>query len=94
VKYAALVGDAKPLGSVASQIAGLSLRLGEPAVAVRWLDRAVDENGPTPSLLSRLAEAALKAGDIERARAAVSDGLRSAPDDPALQQLKRRLPRA
>jgi tetratricopeptide (TPR) repeat protein len=93
VKYAALVGDSRPLASVASQIADLSLRLGEPAVAVRWLDRAVDEGGPSPALLSRLADAALKAGDYSRARAAVTRGLQAAPDDPALQQLKRRLPR-
>ncbi len=35
VKYVALVGDTRPIVSVASQIADLSLRLGEPAVAVR-----------------------------------------------------------
>ncbi|MGH9384714.1 MAG: tetratricopeptide repeat protein [Vicinamibacterales bacterium] len=94
VKYAALVGDSRPLASIASQIADLSLRLGEPSVAVRWLDRAVDESGPSAPLLSRLAEAALKAGDYPRARAAVDKGLQTAPDDPGLLQLKRRLPRA
>jgi predicted Zn-dependent protease len=94
VKYAALMGDARPLVSVATQIADLSIRLGEPAVAVRWLDRAVDESGPSSTLLSRLAEAAIKAGDFERARAAVDEGLRAAPGDVRLQQLKRRLPRA
>jgi tetratricopeptide (TPR) repeat protein len=94
VKYAALMGDARPLVSVATQIADLSIRLGEPAVAVRWLDRAVDESGPSSTLLSRLVEAAIKAGDFERARAAVDEGLRAAPGDVRLQQLKRRLPRA
>lgn len=96
VKYAALIGDARPVTtvSVASQIAELSLRLGEPAVAVRWLDRAVDAGGPTTTLLARLAEAAIKAGDFPRARAAVNEGLQAAPDDPSLQQLKRKLPRA
>jgi predicted Zn-dependent protease len=79
--------------SVASQIADLSLRLGEPAVAVRWLDRAVAESGANPALLTRLAQAAIKAGNFERARTAVADGLRAAPDDPSLQALKRRLPR-
>jgi tetratricopeptide (TPR) repeat protein len=94
VKYAALIGDSRPMVSVASQIADLSLRLGEPAVAVRWLDRAVDESGPSTTLLARLAEAAIKAGDFERARAAINEGLHESPGDLALQQLKRRLPRA
>ncbi len=94
VKYAALIGDSRPLVTVASQIAELSLRLGEPTVAVRWLDKAVGEGGPSPTLLARLAQAAIKAGDYERARSAIAEGLRAAPDDPGLQELKRRLPRA
>jgi tetratricopeptide (TPR) repeat protein len=94
VRYVALVGDARPVVSAASQIADLSLRLGEPMVAVHWLNRAVDEGGPSTTLLARLARAALRAGDYERARAAVTEGLRAAPDDADLQALKRRLPRA
>jgi tetratricopeptide (TPR) repeat protein len=94
LKYAALIGDARPMVSVASQIADLSLRLGEPLVAVRWLNRAVDESGPNAALLARLAQAAIKAGDFERARSAITEGLRAAPDDPDLLELKKRLPRA
>jgi tetratricopeptide (TPR) repeat protein len=94
VKYVALVGDTRPIVSVASQIADLSLRLGEPTVAVHWLNRAVDKGGPSTTLLARLARAAIRAGDYQRARAAVTEGLRAAPDDADLQALKRRLPRA
>jgi tetratricopeptide (TPR) repeat protein len=92
LKYATLVGDGQPLVAVATRIADLSVRLGEPALAVRWFDRALDESGPTSGLLTRLAEAALKAGDFARARQAVDEGLAAEPDDRALQDLKRRLP--
>jgi hypothetical protein len=33
------------MATVATQIADYSVRLGEPALAVRWLDRALDEAG-------------------------------------------------
>ena len=91
VKYATLVGDAQPLADVATRIADFSVRLGEPALAVRWFDRAVDEAGPSPVLLARLAEAAWLAGDIPRARQVVDEGLSAEPTHPGLLQLKRRL---
>lgn len=92
VKYATLVGDAQPLADVATRIADFSVRLGEPALAVRWFDRAVDEAGPSPVLLARLAEAAWMAGDIPRARQVVDEGLSVEPTHPGLLQLKRKLP--
>ena len=92
VKYATLVGDAQPLAEVATRIADFSVRLGEPALAVRWFDRAVDEAGPSPVLLARLAEAAWMAGDIARARQVVDEGLSVEPTHRQLLQLKRRLP--
>lgn len=92
VKYATLVGDAQPLAEVATRIADFSVRLGEPALAVRWFDRAVDEAGPSPVLLARLAEAAWMAGDIPRARQVVDEGLSVEPTHRQLLQLKRRLP--
>ncbi len=52
LRYAALVGDAKPLTSVATDIAAYSLRLGEPQLALTWIDRAVGESGDTPALVS------------------------------------------
>jgi tetratricopeptide (TPR) repeat protein len=91
VKYATLVGDARPLADVATRIADFSVRLGEPALAVRWFDRAVDEAGPSPVLLARLAEAAWMAGDIPRARQVVDEGLSVEPTNRALLQLKKKL---
>jgi protein O-GlcNAc transferase len=61
VRYATLLDESASLAPVAAQIASLSLRLGDPHVALRWIDRAVDEIGATPALatLRRRAEAAL-----------------------------------
>jgi tetratricopeptide (TPR) repeat protein len=59
IRYATLIGDHEPLAGVATQIASYSIRLGEPDLAIRWIDRAVDDAGPTASLseLRRRAEA-------------------------------------
>jgi len=41
----------------------------------------------------KLADAALRAGDVARARQVVEEGLASEPDNAALQVMKGRLPR-
>lgn len=92
LKYATLVGDEKPLAAVATQIADLSMKLGEPALAMRWFDRAMDEAGPSPALQLKLADAAWRAGDVARAHLVIDEALASEPDNRSLQQLKRRLP--
>ena len=92
LKYAMLVGDDKPLAEVSTRIADLSMRLGEPTLAVRWFARAIDEAGPSAALQLRLAEAAWKSGDITRAHQVVDDGLAAEPGNRLLAQLKRRLP--
>lgn len=93
LRYATLIGDDKPLATVATRIADYSMRLGEPALAVRWFDRAIDEAGPSAALQVRLADAAYRAGDIARAHQVVDEGLASEPGNLPLQALKRRLPR-
>ena len=92
LKYATLIGDEKPLVTVATQIGDYSVRLGEPALAVRWFDRAIDEAGPTAALQVKLAEAAWRAGDVARAHQVIDEGLASEPDNRSLQQLRRRIP--
>jgi len=94
LKYATLVGDEKPLAAVATQIGDYSVRLGDPALAVRWFDRAIDDAGPSAALQVKLAEAAWRAGDVDRARQVIDEGLAAEPDNRALQQLKRRIPPA
>jgi len=91
LQFVALVGDREPHTAVASRIAALSIRLGEPLLAVRWLDRAIDDSGPSPALLARVADAALKGGDTDRAQDAVDEGLALAPADPVLVGLKDRV---
>lgn len=93
LKYATLMGDEKPLPAVATQIGDYSVRLGEPALAVRWFERALDEGGPSAGLQLKLADAALRAGDVARASQVIDEGLAAEPSNAPLQQLKRRLPR-
>jgi Flp pilus assembly protein TadD len=52
VKYVTLVGDDVVLAPLAAQIASDSLRIGDPHLALRWIDRAVDDAGETPALAS------------------------------------------
>jgi tetratricopeptide (TPR) repeat protein len=52
LRYAALLGDGKPVAPVAAEIAAYSLRLGEPHVALAWIERAIDESGDTAALAS------------------------------------------
>ena len=92
IKYASLVGDEKPLASVSTRIADFSMQLGDPSLAVRWFQRAIDEAGPSVSLQLRLADAAWKSGDLPRAHQIVDEALAADPANQLLQQMKRRLP--
>jgi tetratricopeptide (TPR) repeat protein len=92
LKYATLIGDDRSLATVATRIGDYSVALGEPALAVRWFGRAMDEAGPTASLQLKLADAAWKAGDVARAHQVIDEAISSEPDNRQLQQLKRRLP--
>jgi tetratricopeptide (TPR) repeat protein len=50
IRYAMLVSDTTPLTGVATQIATYSVRLGDAATALHWINRAVDEAGETQTL--------------------------------------------
>ena len=94
LKYATLIGDERPLTTVATRIGDYSVRLGDPSLAVRWFDRAMDEGGANPALQLKLADAAWRAGDVARAHQVIDEALSSEPDNAALRNLKRRLPPA
>jgi tetratricopeptide (TPR) repeat protein len=91
VRYATLLGDRHPLGTVTTEIGDLSERIGEPLVAARWLDRALDESGRTPDRLARVAELCLRGGDVHTARARVDEGLAIDATHVALRRLRGRL---
>jgi tetratricopeptide (TPR) repeat protein len=92
LRYATLVGDATPLADVSVRIADFSLRLDDPYSALYWLDRAINETGPTLPLLTRMAEAHLALGRTEEARRFIDEGLALEPASRQLQNLRRRLP--
>jgi tetratricopeptide (TPR) repeat protein len=94
LRYATLVGDDKPLTTVAVRIGDYSVRLGDPSLAVRWFDRAIDEGGPNSTLQLKLAEAAWRAGDVVRAHQVIDEALSVEPENASLRLMKRRLPPA
>jgi tetratricopeptide (TPR) repeat protein len=90
VDYGALAGDDANLVSRAARIAALSLRLDDPATAVEWLHRALAQAPNDVHLLVLLAEAELKGGNRDGARAAIGRGLDQDPKNPALLSMARR----
>ena len=65
IDLSALRGDDNAIGDRSARIALLSMRLSDPASAVRWYQKAVDEagsGGADPRLLKSLADAQVKAG--------------------------------
>jgi tetratricopeptide (TPR) repeat protein len=92
VRYATLVGDDQPLAPVAMRIAELSMRLDDPFAAAHWLDRALDEAGPSAAVLARLAEAHVALGRTDEARRVVNEALSLEPGNVRLLALQRRLP--
>lgn len=93
IDYDALVGPTEGnFVARARRIAEWSMRLGEPATAVRWLTRARDAVPTNVGLLARLAEAQLAAGDRAAARETLRRALELNPRDRTLAALARRLP--
>ena len=69
IDFSALRGDDDNVGERAARIASLSMRLNDPASAVRWYQKAVDASAPgaaDPKLLKLLAGAQVKAGQASR----------------------------
>jgi tetratricopeptide (TPR) repeat protein len=67
IEYGAVARDDAQSQSRTLRIASLSLRLNDPASAVRWLQRAADANPSDVKVLASLANAQRKAGDEEGA---------------------------
>jgi tetratricopeptide (TPR) repeat protein len=89
IEYGALAGDEAQSPSRTMRIAALSIRLNDPASAVRWLQKAVDANPSDVKLRASLADAQQRAGDDDAARQTIERGLAIEPENPGLLRLKR-----
>ena len=92
--YAALRGDeADPRrrAAEATRLANLSLRMNQPAAAATYFLRAADDSPSDVSLLARAADAQLRAGDADTARATITNALAKDPENPSALEVARRL---
>jgi tetratricopeptide (TPR) repeat protein len=83
--------DGRRAAQLSERIADTSMRLNEPATAVRWYLRAVDEPDPDSSLLTKLADAQLRTGDSAGARGTIDRVLEKDPADTTARALLKRL---
>jgi tetratricopeptide (TPR) repeat protein len=90
IDYSALVPADHSAPARAARIGRLSLRVDQPAIALPWLERASAGMPGDVGVLTLLAEAQLKTGDLERARATVKSALEKDPANAALLALARR----
>jgi tetratricopeptide (TPR) repeat protein len=93
ISYGALVPNDPELVSRATRIATLSLRLNDARVASEWFERAAAASPNDLGLLALLADAELRAGDRDAARATVARGLEKDPQNAPLLAIARRLAR-
>ena len=89
--YGALVAGDVDLVPRAMRIASLSLRLKDVAAGVEWLKRAAAASPNDVRVLAALADAQMRAGDRDAARATIARGLEGDPANAALLALARRL---
>jgi tetratricopeptide (TPR) repeat protein len=80
--------DARRRTAQSVRLAEFSLKLNEPAVAAAYFLRAADAVDPT--LLARAADAQLRAGDKDAARATVARALEKDPENQLAQAVYRR----
>jgi tetratricopeptide (TPR) repeat protein len=91
ITYSVLVDEDREQAVYAVRIADLSMQLNDAAGAIAWYQK-LEELGATDStLLLRLAEAQLKAGQTDNARSSVQRALEKDPDNIAARNLSRRL---
>ena len=93
LKYATLIGDEKPLATVATQIADYSVRLGDPRSRCAGSIARSTKAGPSAALQVKLAEAAWRAGDVARAHQVIDEGLAVGARQPLAPATQAALPR-
>lgn len=91
--YQALHGDEpdtrRRLGQT-MRLGDLSIRMNEPAAALAYFQRAFADAPSDPSVLTRLADAEWRTGDVNSARANLAKALERDPGDAQALALKRR----
>jgi tetratricopeptide (TPR) repeat protein len=90
-EYGALVPGDVDLAPRAMRIAALSLRLNDVASGVEWFKRAAAASPNDVRILAALADAQVRAGDRDGAKATIARGLEADPANAALLALARRL---
>jgi tetratricopeptide (TPR) repeat protein len=90
IAYGALVAGDSEFVARATRIATLSLRLDDVDAAVDWLQRAAAASPGEVKLLASLADAQIKAGDPEAARATLATAMGKEPNNTTLTALARR----
>ncbi len=91
VDYAALVQDDTDSAAHAARIGALSLTLNEPVAALPWLQRAVVLQPDEAGTLGLLADAQLRLGRSDDARASLAKALALDPASGSLRALRTRL---
>ena len=91
VTYVTLLDEDDQTRGLAARAAGLSLRINDPAAAIAWARRAVDPEHPDPAVLAVLADAQVRVGQLDAARATVAEGLERDAGHRALLQLRRKI---
>jgi tetratricopeptide (TPR) repeat protein len=91
IDYVNLIGDDRDFVSRATHIAALSLRLDEAETAVEWLLRASAANPGDLELTAALADAEIRAGEMDAAGATIHKVLERDPANTTFLALSRRL---
>lgn len=92
--YGALRGDEsdpRRRSSESSRLGELSLKLNQPAVAATYFLHAADDNPSDAALLARAADAQSRAGDLNTARATITNALAKDPSNAVVLSVARRL---
>jgi tetratricopeptide (TPR) repeat protein len=91
VRYSVLVDEDRDEAVRAARIADLSMDLDDAASAVAWYQKSDALRTGDASLLARMANAQVRAGQVESARATIRRALDKDPDHPLVRSVARRL---
>ena len=91
MRFAVLVDEDAEQAAHAERIGTLSLALNDPLSAVRWYEKSQVLSAPNAEMLARLADAQLRMGQIEEAKATLDRALAKDDTNPTVRAVSRRL---